>query len=277
MTDIPRTGIPDIRAHKGSAEPLVCLTAYTTPVARILDPHVDLLLVGDSLGMVLYGMENTLGVDLEMMIRHGQAVMRAQPKACVIIDMPFGSYEESPEQAFRNALRVMKETGCDGIKLEGGADMEKTIEYLTKRNVPVMAHIGLMPQSVVKDGGYKIKGRGAEEIARLLDDARAVERAGAFCVVVEGTVEDVAAQITKAVSIPTIGIGASNACDGQVLVVDDMVGLLERTPKFVKKYANLAAEIDKAAASYAAEVRARSFPSADYVYSRPKAVKKEAS
>lgn len=278
MTDRQtRTGIPDIRAHKGRAEALVCLTAYTTPIAKILDAHADLLLVGDSVGMVLYGMENTLGVDLEMMIRHGQAVMRANPKSCVIVDMPFGSYEESSEQALRNAMRILKETGCDGVKLEGGADMAPTIAHLTKRNVPVMAHIGLMPQSVVKEGGYKVKGRGAAETAQLLKDAKAIEEAGAFSVVIEGTIEDVAQQITKSISIPTIGIGASAACDGQVLVVDDMLGITERTAKFVKKYAGLAQDIDKAAAAYAAEVRARNFPSTEHTYTQPKAVKTEAS
>ncbi len=267
--DTKRLNIPEIRARKGSTQPLVCLTAYTTPMTRILDRHADLLLVGDSLGNVLYGLDNTLAVDLETMIRHGQAVMRGVKNACVVIDMPFGTYEESPELAYRNVTRVMKETGCDAVKLEGGETMAATIHYLTARNIPVMAHIGLLPQSVLKDGGYKIKGKTVADEARLLADAKAIEKAGAFAVVIEGTVEEVSTKITKSISIPTIGIGASAACDGQVLVIDDMVGMLEHTPKFVKKYANLADEIDKAAAAYAADVRTRAFPAAEHTYSRP--------
>ncbi|MCE7887620.1 MAG: 3-methyl-2-oxobutanoate hydroxymethyltransferase [Alphaproteobacteria bacterium PRO2] len=265
-----RKTIPEIRAAKGAAQPIVCLTAYTAPVARILDRHADILLVGDSLGNVIYGLENTLAVDLEMMIRHGQAVVRSAQKACVIIDMPFGTYEENAEQAFRNALRIMKETGCDAVKLEGGQDMAQTIQYLTARNIPVMAHIGLQPQSVLKDGGYKIKGRTSEDEAKLLADAKAVEKAGAFSVVIEGTVEDVAAKLTNSISIPAIGIGASAACDGQVLVIDDMIGLTADVPKFVKKYADVAGEIEKAAAAFAADVRAKKFPDAEHVYTRPR-------
>ena len=271
-----RKTIPEIRAHKGRAAGLVCLTAYTAPMAGIFDRHADLLLVGDSIGMTLYGMENTLGVDLEMMIRHGQAVMRAAKNACVVVDMPFGTYEESPAQAYRNAARLMKDSGCDAVKLEGGVDMAPTIRHLTAHNIPVMAHIGLLPQSVVKDGGYKVKGRSHEEEARLLADAKAIEEAGAFAVVIEGTVADVATKITKAIAIPTIGIGGSKDCDGQVLVAEDMLGLLEgHTPKFVKKYAQLAEEIDRAAAAYAADVRARCFPGAEHVYTRPQAVAKK--
>jgi 3-methyl-2-oxobutanoate hydroxymethyltransferase len=267
-----RKTIPEIRAHKGRAAALVSLTAYTTPMAKILDPHVDILLVGDSIGMVMYGMENTLGVDLDMMIRHGQAVMRGASSACVVVDMPFGTYEESPEHAYRNAARLMKETGCDAVKLEGGVAMAPTIKHLTSRNIPVMGHIGLLPQSVVKEGGYKVKGKRTEEVSQLLNDARAVEEAGAFAFVLEGTVHDVAAEITKAVSIPVIGIGASPECDGQVLVIDDMLGMLEGAPKFVKEYADLKGTIDKAAAAYAEDVRARKFPGEEQLYSRPKAV-----
>ena len=268
-----RITIPEISAHKGRAQALVCLTAYTTPMAKILDPYVDLLLVGDSVGMVLYGMENTLGVDLEMMIRHGQAVMRGVEKACVIVDMPFGSYEENPAQAYRNAACMMKETGCDGVKLEGGSDMAETIQYLTARNIPVMAHIGLLPQSVLKDGGYKVKGRQAAEAQRIIEDAKAVEAAGAFSVVIEGTVEDVAADVTRSINIPTIGIGASAACDGQILVTEDMIGLMDGTPpKFVKEYTKTREDIAAAAASYAGEVRSRQFPGASQIYTRPKAV-----
>jgi 3-methyl-2-oxobutanoate hydroxymethyltransferase len=267
--EFSRKTIPAIRTAKNADAPLVCLTAYTAPIAKILDRHVDILLVGDSVGNVIYGFENTLAVDLEMMIRHGQAVVRASSTALVVVDLPFGTYEESPETAYRSAARVMKETGCDAVKLEGGQDMAAAIQYLTDCDIPVMAHIGLQPQSVLKDGGYKIKGRTAEEEARLLADAQAVESAGAFAVVIEGTVEDVSARITKAVSIPTIGIGASHMCDGQVLVIDDMLGLTEKPPKFVKKYADLSAQIEKAAAAFAGDVRARRFPGADHVYTRP--------
>ena len=267
-----RKTIPEIRAAKGAAQPLVCLTAYTAPVAHILDRYADILLVGDSVGNVVYGLENTLAVDLEMRIRHGQAVTRSSRNACVVIDMPFGTYEENAEQAFRNALRVMKETGCDAVKLEGGQDMAATIQYLTSRNIPVMAHIGLQPQSVLKDGGYKIKGRTNEDETRLLLDAKAVEKSGAFAVVIEGTVEDVAAKLTKSISIPTIGIGASSACDGQVLVIDDMIGLTASVPKFVKKYADVAGEIEKAVAAFSADVRAKKFPDSEHVYTRPRPV-----
>jgi len=273
MTETTPITIPDFTEMKEAGTPIVCLTAYSTPMAKTLDPYVDLLLVGDSLGMVLYGMETTLGVSLETMIAHGKAVMRGRSHACVIVDMPFGSYEESPKQAYRNAAQIIKETGCDGVKLEGGEDMAPTIEYLTKRNIPVMAHIGLQPQSVVKDGGYKIKGRTSEQADRLMRDAKAVEQAGAFAVVIEGTVEDVAATLTAALRIPTIGIGASSACDGQVLVTEDMTGLaVGHTPKFVKQYKELNSDIEQAAQSYASEVRARSFPSSEHVYSRPRPV-----
>lgn len=268
-----RRTIPEIRAHKNRAEALVCLTAYTHPMAQILDRHAELLLVGDSIGMVLYGMDNTLGVTLEMMIAHGMAVMRGVSQACVIIDMPFGSYEESPQIAYNNAMRIIKETGCDGVKLEGGVDMAETIQYLTSRNIAVMAHIGLQPQSVIKDGGYKIKGRTQEQENRLLEDARAVEAAGAFAVVIEGTIEDVAEKLTRSISIPTIGIGASAACDGQILVTEDLLGMLDgKPPKFVKEYAQVGTMIDQAASRYASEVKSRSFPSSAEVYGRPKMV-----
>lgn len=267
-----RKTISEIRAAKGAAQPLVCLTAYTAPVARLLDKYVDILLVGDSIGNVLYGLENTLAVDLEMMIRHGQAVVRNSQNALVVIDMPFGTYEESPELAFRNATRVMRETNCDAVKLEGGKDMASTIQYLTTRNIPVMAHIGLQPQSVLKEGGYKIKGRTNDEETKLIEDAQEIAKAGAFAVVIEGTVEDVAAKMTKAISIPTIGIGASPSCDGQVLVIDDILGLTTRAPKFVKKYADVASVIEKAAAEFAADVRARKFPGGEQLYTRPRPV-----
>lgn len=257
-----------IRDRKGG-EPIVCLTAYTYPVARLLEPHVDLLLVGDSVAMVLHGYENTLGATMDMMILHGQAVMRGVRNACVVIDMPAGSYEDSPEQAVASALRIFEETHCHAVKLEGGSDMADRIAAIVAAGVPVMGHIGLQPQSVEKEGGYRIKGKTDESVAKLLEDARAVEEAGAFSVVIEGTLEPVAAQITHTLSIPTIGIGASAACDGQVLVIDDAVGLtVDRVPKFVKEYADLRNEIAKAAMSYAAEVRARAFPTADHVFGK---------
>lgn len=254
-----RFTVRDVAAHK-SGQPLVMLTAYTAPMARFLDPHVDILLVGDSLGMVLYGMDSTLGVSLEMMIEHGKAVMRGSKQAMVVVDMPFGSYQESPAQAFRNAARIMAETGCGAVKLEGGAEMAETIAFLAQRGVPVMAHIGLKPQSVNAIGGFRAQGRGAEAEG-VMADAHAVARAGAFSVVIEGTMEPVAKAVTEAISIPTIGIGASPACDGQVLVTEDLLGLFGTfTPKFVKRYAELGEAVSSAARTYAEEVRARVFP-----------------
>jgi len=258
--------IPQIRARKGG-EPIVCLTAYSTPMARFLDPHVDLLLVGDSLGMVLYGMETTVGVTLDMMIAHGKAVARGIEHACLIVDLPFGSYKESPQVAYRAGARVMAETGAHGVKLEGGVEMAETIRFLTARDIPVMGHIGLTPQSLHADGGYRAHGREADEAARLMADARAVAEAGAFAVVIEGTVEAVANEITQAIPIPTIGIGASAACDGQILVSEDVVGLFaDFTPKFVKRYAELGSEVAKAAQAYAEDVRARRFPGREHVF-----------
>lgn len=256
----------DLRARKGG-EPIVALTAYTTPVARLLDPHVDVLLVGDSLGMVLYGLDTTLGVDLDTMIRHGQAVMRGSATACVVVDMPFGSYQESPELAFRNAARVMVETGCAAVKLEGGREMADTIRFLAERGIPVMAHVGLKPQSVHAAGGFRAQGRGNAEAAAILDDAAAVDQAGAFAVVVEGTLEPVARSLSSQISIPTIGIGASPACDGQVLVIDDVLGVFsDFTPKFVRRYAELAPLISEAARAYAADVRSRAFPGPEHCF-----------
>ena len=256
---------PDIRARKGTA-PLVVLTAYTTPVARLVDAHCDIALVGDSVGMVLHGMTSTLGVTMEMMLLHGKAVVRGCTRAMVVIDMPFGSDEESPEQAYRNAARLMAETGAPAVKLEGGAHMAETIAFLTRRGVPVMAHIGLTPQSVNTLGGYKVVGREGEAEG-VMADARAVEEAGAFAVVLEKVPMGLAARITQNLTIPTIGIGAGAACDGQVLVVDDMLGLFtEFRPKFVKRYANLGQDADRAIAEYAAEVRARSFPAPDHAF-----------
>ncbi len=260
----------DIRARKG-AEPLVVLTAYTAPIARLLDPHVDMLLVGDSLGMVVYGMETTLGVTLEMMINHGTAVVRASSRSLVVVDMPFASYQESPEQAFRNCARVMVETGCGGIKVEGGREMAETIHFLTQRGIPVMGHVGLKPQSVHAAGGFRAHGRADDEAAAIRADARAVTDAGAFCMVVEGTIEPLARVLTDEVAIPTIGIGASVACDGQVLVIDDVLGLFnDFTPKFVKRYADLSPLVSQAAEDFAREVKARSFPGREHCFGMPK-------
>lgn len=262
-----RIGAEDIRRRKGGV-PIVCLTAYTYPIARMLDPHVDLLLVGDSVAMVLHGHATTLGASLEMMIAHGQAVMRGSTKACVVVDMPAGSYEASRGDAVASARRIVGETGCQAVKLEGGVDMAAQIAAIVAEGIPVMGHIGLQPQSVEKDGGYKIKGRTEENIAALFRDAEAVERAGAFSVVIEGTVEAVASDLTRHISIPTIGIGASGDCDGQILVIDDMIGMtVDRVPKFVKEYASLRDTIADAAARYAAEVRSREFPGQEHVFS----------
>ena len=256
---------PDILARKGSA-PLVVLTAYTTPIARLVDAHCDIALVGDSVGMVLHGMTSTLGVTLEMMILHGRSVVKGCQKAMVVIDMPFGSYEESPQQAYRNAARLMAETGAPAVKLEGGEHMAATIAFLTKRGVPVMAHIGLTPQSVNTLGGYKVVGR-AGEADGVIEDALAVEEAGAFAVVLEKVPMGLAARITQRLAIPTIGIGAGAACDGQVLVVDDMLGMFtEFRPKFVKRYADLGQAADQAIADYAAEVRNRTFPAEEHSF-----------
>ena len=262
---IRQTMPADILARKGGV-PLVCLTAYTTPIARLVDAHCDITLVGDSVGMVLHGMPSTLGVTMEMMILHGRAVMRGASKAMVVIDMPFGSYEESPVQAFRNASRLMAETGAAAVKLEGGAHMAETIAFLVARGVPVMAHVGLTPQSVNTLGGYKVQGRDHDGV-RVMLDAEAVAAAGAFAVVLEKVPEGLAARITEGVAIPTIGIGAGVRCDGQILVVDDMLGLFTAfKPKFVKRFGELAAAADAAIAAYADEVRARSFPGPEHTF-----------
>jgi 3-methyl-2-oxobutanoate hydroxymethyltransferase len=257
--------VPKFRAAKGAA-PLVCLTAYTTPVARIVDRHVDLILVGDSLGMVVHGLSTTVGVTLDMMIMHGKAVMRGSEHALVVVDMPFGTYEESPAQAHVNAVRVMQETGCNAVKLEGGTYMAPTIAFLVERGIPVMGHIGLMPQSVQVTGGFRARGRVKEEWAAIEQDALAVSQAGAFAVVLEGVTEPLAARLTKAVTVPTIGIGASKECDGQILVCDDMLGLSPWTPGFVKGYADLEGVIDKAVADYAADVRQGRYPAEEHTY-----------
>ncbi|WP_415183352.1 3-methyl-2-oxobutanoate hydroxymethyltransferase [Phaeovulum sp.] len=255
----------DIAAMKG-VSPIVCLTAYTTPMARVVDGHCDLVLVGDSVGMVLHGLPSTLGVTMEMMVLHGRAVARGISRALVVIDMPFGSYEEGPAQAFANAARLMAETGAGAVKLEGGRHMADTIAFLVARGVPVMAHIGLTPQAVNTLGGYKVQGRG-DDAQRLRDDAVAVAQAGAFAVVLEKVPATLADEITAMLAIPTVGIGASAGCDGQVLVVDDMLGMFTGfRPKFVRRFGELGAAAEQAVADYAAAVRAREFPGAEHVF-----------
>ncbi len=261
----------DIRSRKNQ-QPIVSLTAYDAPTAAILDEHCDFLLVGDSVGMVVHGLPSTVGVTLEMMIMHGQAVMRGANKALVVVDMPFGSYEESPEQAFRNASRIMQETGCQAVKLESGTYAADTIAYLVERSIPVMGHVGLRPQAVHVDGGFRAKGRTQEEWDKVMAEALAAEQAGAFAIVVEGVAEKLAEAITQAVKIPTIGIGASAKCDGQILVTPDMLGLFEWTPKFVKRYGAQKDNITRAVSAYAGEVRSRNFPGEAQVYTlKPKA------
>ncbi len=267
-----RLTVPAIQRRKvdgRTAEPLVMLTAYTARQAQLLDPHCDMLLVGDSLGQVIYGLPSTLPVTLDMMIAHGAAVVRGSYHSVVIVDMPFGSYEASPQQAFASASRILAETGAAGVKLEGGEAMADTIAFLSQRGIPVMAHIGLTPQAVNALGGYGARGKSEAEHAKIMGDARAVASAGAFAMVVEGVMEELAALITDAVAVPVIGIGASARCDGQVLVAEDMLGMFERTPRFVKRYGAMAETISDAAARYAADVRSRAFPTADQVY-RPK-------
>ena len=264
-----RLTVPRIRQRKQdgvTAQPIVMLTAYTARQAQLLDPHCDMLLVGDSLGQVIYGLDTTVRVTLDMMCAHGAAVVRGSYRSVVIVDMPFGSYEESPEAAFRAAARVMRETGAAGVKLEGGEAMAPTVAFLTARGIPVVGHVGLTPQAVNALGGYGARGKTQEEYAKIVGDAQAIAAAGAFSIVVEGVVEPLAKAITSSVACPTIGIGASAECDGQVLVVDDMLGMFDRVPRFVKKFDDLATRIDAAAASYAAEVRARSFPTAAQLY-----------
>ena len=261
-----RMSIPDIRARKGGS-PLVCLTAYTAPIASILDSRVDVLLVSDSLGMVIYGMDDTLAVTLDMMIAHGKAVTRAARTAFIVVDLPFGSYEASPEQAFHSAARVMAETSCQAVKLEGGVEMADTIKFLSQRGIPVMAHIGLMPQSVNATGGFRAQGLSAETATQIEKDGHAIAEAGAFSVVIEGTAEPVARRLTEQLDIPTIGIGASPACDGQILVTDDVIGLFsDFKPRFVKRYAAIGDAIAEAADAYGEEVGARRFPSLEHCY-----------
>jgi 3-methyl-2-oxobutanoate hydroxymethyltransferase len=267
-----RMTAPALRARKADGkteQPIVMLTAYTMRMAQLLDPHCDMLLVGDSLGQVIYGLPSTIPVTMEMMCAHGAAVVRGSWHALVAVDMPFGSYEGSPEQAFEAASFIMKETGCAAVKLEGGEVMAPTIRFLVERGIPVIGHVGLTPQAVNVLGGYGARGKERKEADKILADAKSVDDAGAFCIVVEGVMEEIATKVARTASAPIIGIGASSECDGQVLVIDDMLGMFERTPRFVKRYDDLAARIGEAAAAYAAEVRSRSFPTSDQTY-RPK-------
>ncbi|MBN8543864.1 MAG: 3-methyl-2-oxobutanoate hydroxymethyltransferase [Alphaproteobacteria bacterium] len=269
VTNQKRRSVTDIRAAK-SGTPLVVLTAYTAPMAALLDDACDILMVGDSLGMVVYGYDSTLKVSLEQMIAHGDAVVRHSKNALVVIDLPFGSYQASAEQAFHSAARVLKETGATAVKLEGGKEMAPTIAYLVERGIPVMAHVGLMPQHLHQLGGFKAQGKEKAQQKLIMEDALAVEKAGAFSVVLEGIMEPLAKTITQKLSIPTIGIGASPTCDGQVLVVDDMLGMFEFTPRFVKPFAELRHEISRAASEYAKAVRARKFPTLAQCYGTKK-------
>ena len=271
-----RMTVPALRARKQAqgkgfvtANPIVMLTAYTMRMAQLLDPHCEILLVGDSLGQVIYGLPSTIPVSLEMMCAHGAAVVRGSWHSLVAVDMPFGSYEASPEQAFASAARIMKESGCAAVKLEGGEAMAPTFAFLSQRGIPVIGHVGLTPQAVNQLGGYAARGKSEAEAIKIVSDARAVADAGAFCVVLEGVMETIADECTAAVSIPTIGIGASSRCDGQVLVTEDMLGLFERTPRFVKRYDDLGTRITTAVETYAGEVRSRSFPTSEQTY-RPK-------
>lgn len=260
-----RLTVPRIRQRKGG-EPIVMLTAYTVRMAQLLDPHCDMLLVGDSLGQVIYGLPHTVAVTMDMMAAHGAAVVRGSYHAAVIVDMPFGSYEASPEEAFKNAAHLLKETGAAGVKVEGGKVLAPTVEFLTSRGIPVMAHVGLTPQAVNILGGYGVRGKSDEEAKSIVEDAIAMSNAGAFALVIEGVMEPIAIEITKKVACPTIGIGASPQCDGQVLVTEDMLGLFDRVPKFVKKFGTMSTHVEDSVKQYAEQVRNRSFPSAEQLY-----------
>jgi 3-methyl-2-oxobutanoate hydroxymethyltransferase len=264
-----RLTVPAIQRRKfegKTAEPLVMLTAYTARQAQLLDPHCDMLLVGDSLGQVIYGLPSSLQVTLDMMCAHGAAVVRGSYHSVVIVDMPFGAYEGSPQQAYASASRIMAETGCAAVKLEGGMAMAETIRFLSQRGIPVMAHVGLTPQAVNVLGGYNARGRSQQEHEKIIADGQAVQEAGAFAVVIEGVIEPIAIALTQSLEIPTIGIGASAQCDGQVLVTEDMLGMFDRVPRFVKRYEEIAETISGAAAKYAEEVRARAFPGMEQTY-----------
>jgi 3-methyl-2-oxobutanoate hydroxymethyltransferase len=261
-----RVTAPVVRKRKGKGDPMVVLTAYTVRMAQLLDPHCDILLVGDSLGQVIYGLPSTVPVTLDMMAAHGAAVVRGSYHSMVVIDMPFGSYEASPQLAFESASRLLKETGAAGVKMEGGAAMAETVRFLSERGIPVMGHVGLTPQAVNVLGGYGARGRTQEEASKIIDDGRAIAEAGAFCLVVEGVVEPIAVELTRSIDCPTIGIGASSHCDGQVLVAEDMLGMFERTPRLVKRFEDMAGRISAAVETYAGEVRSRAFPGPEQTY-----------
>ncbi|WP_297322274.1 3-methyl-2-oxobutanoate hydroxymethyltransferase [uncultured Bartonella sp.] len=263
---IKRITAPQIKARKGG-EPIVSLTAYSAYSARIADPYCDFLLVGDSVGMVMHGFDSTLPVTVDMMVMHGSAVVRSSKHALIVVDMPFGSYGKSPEQAFTNASRILSATGCGAVKLEGGVEMAKTIRFLTRRGIPVMGHVGLTPQSVNSMGGFKPQGRQQSDWPRIEENAAAITEAGAFAIVLEGIVEPLAAKITRDMPIPTIGIGASKQCDGQILVMEDMLGFSEWVPKFVRRYADLEHGMENAVKQYASDVKARTFPDENEIYS----------
>lgn len=273
QTEVRRITAPQIRARKGG-EPIVSLTSYHAHTARLLDAYVDFILVGDSLGMVMHGMESTVPVTVDMMIVHARAVMRGTKRALVVVDLPFGSYEGSPLEAFHTASRILKETGAGAVKLEGGKHMAETVRFMVDRGIPVMGHVGMTPQSINTFGSFKARGRNEAEAEVIAEDARAIAQAGAFAIVVEAVAETLARSITEQVAPPTIGIGGSPWCDGQILVLEDMLGLGDRVPKFVKKFANMGPDIEKAVASYAEEVRNRTFPGPEHVYGAP-AVKRE--
>lgn len=272
QADTRRLTAPDIRTRKGG-EPIVALTSYHAHTARLVDQHCDVILVGDSLGMVMHGLESTVPVTLDMMILQGLAVMRGSRRALVVVDLPFGAYEESREAAFRSAARVMKETGCGAVKLEGGVRMADTVRFLAERGIPVMGHIGLTPQSINTLGSFRAQGREREQWPAILEDAKAVAEAGAFSIVVEAVAEPLGREVTQAVAVPTIGIGASPACDGQILVLEDMLGLTPRAPKFVRRYADLGPSIAGAVEAYARDVRARAFPAPEHTYPEKKTVR----
>lgn len=260
-----RISVRDIRSRKGGA-PLVCLTAYTAPMAGLMDPFCDILLVGDSVGMVVHGLPSTVGVTLDMMILHGRAVMRGAHRAMVVVDMPFGSFEGAPEVAFENAVRMLQETGAQAVKIECAPAVIGNVRYLVERGVPVMGHVGLRPQAVLVEGGFRARGREAEERNQIVAEMRAAVEAGVFALVIEGVAESLASELTSQCPVPTIGIGASSACDGQILVTEDMLGLFERSPRFVRRYGDLRGLVSSAVERYAGDVAARRFPGSGETY-----------
>ncbi len=261
-----RKTIKEISKLKANNEKISVLTCYTANYAKILDNYCDILLVGDSLGMVLYGYPSTLQVSLDMMINHGKAVVNSSKNSLVVVDMPFATYQESKEQAFRNAAKILQETNCGAVKLEGGSEMVETIKFLTERGIPVMAHIGLKPQHFNQYGGYNIQGKDKNSENSIIADIEKINNSGAFSVVIEGVKKSLADKICKISKIPVIGIGASENCDGQVLVTEDMLGFFDETPKFVKKYSNIKEVISNAVKKYSSEVKSQKFPTKENLY-----------